>query len=381
MNPLNPIFSIIIFVIAFLTAYVISLKYKIITTTGRYGNIDSLRGFLALGVFIHHASIWYQYIHTGVWEAPKSNLYNQFGQTSVSFFFMITSFLFITKLLNSSEKEFNWRQFFVSRIFRLAPMYYVSVFIILLFVMITNDWKLQVGITTFLVSIFHWAVFTITTTKIINGNPLTFIIDANVNWSLPFEWAFYFALPLISLLILKTKPPKFFIIISAVFVLLFSIVHGLEVHHICSFIGGAIAPFIIKYTDFNKKANTVFYSLLILACGFCILQFDGSNYILCKIAIAIIFTLIALGNDLFGLLKSETLKFLGEICYSTYLLHGIVLFTTMYFGFGIDKVKLFSPLEYCGIIFMITPIVVIVSFLGFKFIEKPFMDLSKKIKF
>lgn len=380
MNPSNPFFSIIIFGIAFATAYIINLKFKMVNTSGRYENIDGLRGFLALGVFIHHANIWQQYINGGVWKEPNSNLYNQFGQTSVALFFMITSFLFVTKLLDSSDKPYNWNRFFVSRIFRLAPMYFFSLFIIIFFIMIISNWKINVAFPDFFISIFHWFAFTITTTKFINNNPLTVIINANVNWSLPFEWLFYFALPLISLLILKTKPPKFYLIISFGFVALFVLVHGLEVHHISSFIGGAIAPILIKYTSFKKNLNTIIYSILVILCASLILFFKTSESFLCKLLISIIFTIIALGNSMFGLLKSSVLKFLGEICYSTYLLHGIILFTTFYFGFGIDKSKQLSELQYCLIIFSITPIVVMASFLGYKFIEKPFMDLSKKIK-
>ncbi|WP_395065452.1 acyltransferase family protein [Flavobacterium sp.] len=380
MNPSNPLFSIIIYAIAFATAYIINLKFKFVNTSGRYENIDGLRGFLALGVFIHHANIWFKYINEGVWKEPNSNLYNQFGQTSVALFFMITSFLFVTKLLDSTNKPYNWNRFFISRIFRLAPMYYFSLFIIIAFVMITSNFKINVGIPEFIMSLFHWFVFTITTTKFINNNPLTVIINANVNWSLPFEWLFYFALPLISLLILKIKPPKFYLIISFGFVALFILVHGLELHHISSFIGGAIAPILIKYSSVKKNVNTVFYSSIIVICVALILFFKTSESIWCKLLIAIIFNIIALGNSMFGLLKSSILKFLGEICYSTYLLHGIILFTTFYFGFGMEASKQFSQIQYCLIIFSITPIVVLVSFLGYKFIEKPFMDLSKKIK-
>lgn len=380
MNPSNPLFSIIIFAIAFATAYSINLKFKMVATSGRYENIDGLRGFLALGVFIHHANIWFQYINDGFWKEPNSNLYNQFGQTSVALFFMITSFLFVTKLLDSVDKPYNWNRFFISRIFRLTPMYFFSLFIMILFIMIISNWKINVGISDFFIAIFHWLAFTITTTKFINDNPLTVIINANVNWSLPFEWLFYFALPLISLFILKIKPPKIYLIISFGFVALFILVHGLEMHHISSFIGGAIAPILIKYTFFKKNANSLLLSIVVLVCASSILFFKTSESILCKLLITIIFTIIALGNSIFGLLKSSVLKFLGEICYSTYLLHGIILFTTFYFGFGIDKAKQLSESQYCLIIFSITPIVVIASFLGYRFIEKPFMDLSKKIK-
>ncbi|MEN2398375.1 acyltransferase [Flavobacterium sp. MC2016-06] len=379
MNTLNPLFAIVVFLIAYATSYVINLKYKVNNLSSRYESIDGLRGFLAIGVFIHHSSIWIQYLQTNKWDAPKSNLYAQLGSTSVAFFFMITSFLFISKLLNLKEKEFNWKAFFISRFFRLTPMYYFSVSIIILFVMIINDWKLKVGIFRFFGQILMWGTFTIVRNTSINGYYLTSRINAGVVWSLPYEWLFYFSLPLISLLILKKKPSNLYILISFVFIILYFFVNNFDFHHILSFVGGAIAAIVVKFKPFKTDKNSFFSSILILLCFVLIGQFKNSDNVICKILITIVFVLIASGNTLFGVLKNATLKFLGEISYSTYLMHGIILFAVFYFGFGFEKIKSFTPLEFWGLIFLITPVVVIFSFLGYKFIEKPFMEISKKI--
>ena len=337
-----------------------------------------MRGFLALGVFMHHSTVWHQYIQTGIWDAPKSNLYNQLGRTSVSLFFMITSFLFITKLLNSKEKGFNWGYFFRSRIFRLVPMYYVSLLLLIIFTLFLSHWKLNVSIPEFINSIGNWCLFTIHGKPEINNSGLTSIINAGVIWSLPYEWLFYFSLPLISLFILKIKPTCFYILISIIFLILFWYIHEINIHHLYSFIGGAMAPILLKYTSFNKFADTIYGSIIVLICIFSIGLFFTADDDLCKLIIIIAFTFIASGNTLFGLLKNAVLKLLGEISYSTYLIHGFVLFAVFYFGIGLEKAKQFTPFEYCLVIFSITPIVVFISFLGFKYIEKPFMDRAKK---
>ncbi len=376
MNTLSPFFLVIVYLIAYLTAYAVNFKYKINAASIRYEGIDSLRGFLALGVFIHHSVIWYQYIQTGKWDAPKSNLYTQLGQTSVSFFFMITSFLFITKLLNSTEKEFNWRAFFISRIFRLVPLYYFLLVLLVLYVMTNTHWQLTVSILSFLKSMFYWGIFS---TADINNYNLTSFIISHATWTLPLEWLFYFSLPLISLIIFKKKTSLFYIVISILFICGYFSVNAFRYHNLLPFIGGAVAPFILKYGSRDIKVNNLFLGIIVLVCLFLITQIKTSNYIVCETLISIVFTSIALGNNLFGILKNSTLKFLGEICYSTYLLHGIVLFTVLYFGFGFEKVKYFTETEYCVLIFLTTPIIVIISFLGYKFIEKPFMDKAKKI--
>lgn len=378
MNPLNPYFSVIIFVIAFLTGYIIKLNYKINPLKGRFGSIDGLRGFLALGVFIHHSSVWHQYLQTGYWEAPNSNLYNQFGQTSVSLFFMITSFLFISKLLNSNEKGFNWRNFFISRIFRLVPMYYFSIWLIIIIVLFISQWQVNTGISEFIRSVVNWCFFTIYETSYINNSGYTPYINAGVVWSLPYEWLFYLSLPLISIFILKIKPKKRYIILGIIFILTFYKIHGIVDYCIYPFIGGAIAPILLKFTPLLKIKDT-YASIIIMICLYLISQFRSVNNLYCILLITIVFNLVALGGSLFGLLKNSTLKFLGEICYSTYLLHGILLFTVFYFGFGLEKIKHLTPFDYCLVVFSLTPILVLISFFGFKYIEKPFMDKSKII--
>ncbi len=381
MNPLNPFFAVIIYLTAFITGYIIKSKYKTSSQTGRYECIDGMRGFLALGVFIHHASIWGEYFLTNSWQNCflKSNLYPQFGETSVSLFFMITSFLFISKLLNADEKGFDWRQFFLSRILRLVPMYYFSLLLIVVIIMYLSQWHLNVGLSEFVKSIINWCFFTIYKTPLINNNASTSLVNSAVVWSLPYEWLFYFSLPLVSILILKIKPKIRYVILSLIFIIGFYKIHGVVQYHIYSFIGGAIAPVLLKFTSFNKKIKDAYSSIIILICLILIVQFNTAYNIYCILLITIIFTFIAMGTSLFGLLKNSTLKFLSEISYSTYLLHGILLFVLFNFGFNFEKIKLFTPLEYCLVIFSITPILVLISFLGFKYIEKPFMDKAKKI--
>ncbi len=379
MNPLNPFFAIIIYCIAFFTAYLISLKYKIANTNNRYENIDGLRGFLALGVFIHHASIWHQYLQINSWESPKSYLYGHFGQTSVSFFFMITAFLFITKLINNGDKIFDWNSLYISRIFRIVPMYLVSISVLIMIVMIISNWKLNIGIFAFIRQLFYWGTFTVISCPKINGLEITNIINAGVVWSLPYEWLFYFCLPLFALLILKNKPPLVYLVFSIFFIFIFYRFREFYLEHVLSFLGGAIAPFIIKYGPKKVNYNSIFITFIVLICFFSILVFESSTNPLCKLLIAIVFNLIALGNSIFGILKSSILKFLGEISYSTYLIHGILIFIVMYFGFGFKKVAYLTPLEYCITIFFLTPFLIIISSLTYRFIEKPGMNLSKKI--
>ena len=377
MFPLHPLFALSVFAIAFATAFLINLKFKIAYLPGRYETIDSLRGFLAIGVFIHHAAIWHQYLETGKWAVPQSTLYAELGATSVSIFFMITSFLFVTKLLNTGEKEFQWCNFFISRIFRLVPMYYFSLLLIIILAMALTQWQFQVSFAEFLNSIWHWLIFTIAEEKPINGYAFTNWINAGVTWSLPYEWLFYFSLPLIGLLLLRKKPAKIVLAASVLFIVIFVFVHPINMYHMLAFASGAVAPFLLKYTSAAQKTGNAVFSFAIIGC-FVLMTLIDKAYVH-KFLIAIVFTLVAMGNSVFGLLRNNTLKFLGEICYSTYLLHGILLFIAMHFIIGTENASLLTPAQYCAVIFAVTPVLVVCSFLGFHLIEKPFMDWGKKI--
>lgn len=381
MNPLNPIFAIIVYFIAFGTAYLLYKKHKIKNDAIRYETIDGIRGFLAIGVFIHHSSIWFQYLQINSWESSKSNLYNQLGQTSVSFFFMITAFLFITKLLNTNTQNVNWNAIFISRFFRLAPMYFVSLLFLVIIVFKISNWELNVSFNGLIKEMLKWGSFTILGCPSINNSSYTSIINAGVVWSLPYEWLFYFSLPIISIIVFKKISSKVYLIISLLFLLVFYKIQAFNQHHLLSFVGGGFAPLFMKYNTKKINFNSMFFSFLILICLALILMFSSSDDYYCKFLIMVVFNIIALGNNFFGVLKSSTLKFLGEISYSTYLIHGIIIFIVMYFFYNIENAKKLSPTVFCLTIFIITPVVVFTSFLFYKNIEKPCLNFSKRINY
>jgi peptidoglycan/LPS O-acetylase OafA/YrhL len=374
MHPLHPLFAIAIFSIALLTGYLLKKKSSIHPGSGRYASIDGMRGFLAIGVFIHHSAVWHQYLQTGIWDAPKSNLYCQLGQTSVALFFMITSFLFVSKLLNAEKNKFSWKNFFISRIFRLSPMYYFSLMVIIIIVMFSSGWQMNSSPRDLLSSIMNWGFFTLLAAPAINGSDLTSLINARVVWSLPYEWLFYFCLPLISVLLFrKEKLPYGFIVLGLIFTYIFYEFHGVIISCIYPFIGGIIAAMFVKLIPFKKKSNPFVQAMCSVIILSCLILLKQESPVQNTALLTIAFTLVAYGNSLSGILKNSTLRLLGEISYSTYLLHGIVLFTVFYFGFGFERSRNLDPFEYCLLVAGCTPFIILLSFLGYKYIEKPFI--------
>ncbi len=380
MTPYHPLFALVVFLIAFLTAYLINLKYQLKPAPNRYETLDGLRGLLAISVFIHHTSVWYGYLQTRKWAEPDSYLFNQLGQSSVALFFMISSFLFISKLLNFKGAEYPWKSFFIGRFFRIVPLYILSFVLMILIVGILSEWTLRVSAFDFLKNIIRWSGLGILGQPDLNGVGHTARINSFVNWSLLYEWLLYFSLPLISIFILKVKPRLFYLLGSILFILFTWQFRNLEWQHLFSLVGGAIAAIIFKYNPTKINFNQFFISFLIIGALMMVIQFPNSGNLISKLFLILAFILISLGNDLFGFLKNNTLKLMGEISYSTYLLHGILIFLTIHFGYGVAATQSLSPTAYCGMMMGLTPVLMVVSFMTYLFIEKPFIERSRRFR-
>lgn len=367
-----------------ITAFVIArmivfFQLKTISIKGRHSGIDGLRGFLAMGVFIHHTVIWRNYCLTGNWEAPTSNFYNQLGQTSVALFFMISGYLFVKKLIDNRESGLNWSRFFIGRIARLVPLYYFSLLIIVLASLILNGWTLNTSLAHYMKDIGHWMAFTYMSRPALNGLFEAQIVNAGVVWSLAFEWLFYFSLPLIGVFVLKVKPHLIFILLAIGFVYLhYWSVGGFYYAQLHSFLGGAIIVVLKHYFGEKINCSHPLFGLLIIACFFGVCQFHSADYIYCKLFITAVFGIIAFGNTFFGLLTSSAFRLLGTISFSIYLLHGIVLFFTIKFIVGYEFIQQLSDLNYLLFVLLLIPVVILISLSTYQYVELPFIKWNQR---
>jgi peptidoglycan/LPS O-acetylase OafA/YrhL len=152
-----------------------------------------------------------------------------------------------------------------------------------------------------------------------------------------------------------------------------------DLYFLYAFVSGAIPPFLIKYTRLAEIANRAWAHIIIVICLYVNTCFASEREIICMLMATLVFILIALGNSFFGILRNPVVRLLGDVCYSTYLLHGLILFAAFKFGIGIEVSRGLSAFGFSVVIFCLTPVLVLVSFLGFKYVEKPFMHLAKKI--
>lgn len=378
MNPVSPFPAIICLLVAMGTSFLLVTRFGKPLTHDRYASLDGLRGYLAFFVFLHHSSIWYFYLRTGHWKVPPSNLYTHFGQSGVALFFMITGFLFFSKLIDGRTKDIDWGRLFVSRFMRLVPLYLFAMFLLLLLIVIVTHGILNEPLPKLLKDAIKWLGFTVLGGPDLNGYSSTYTIVAGVTWSLPYEWFFYFSLPLLALTI-GVVPPPFYLALGAAAVFGLAIWHP-QVHILLSFVGGIVAAFLVRSQSFRQIAASPLASLICIGCIAAAVTFYPTAYdSLPQLLLSAAFIIIACGNTLFGVLIARVSRTLGEMAYSIYLLHGIILFVTFHIILGTANAATLSPLAHWLTVAAITPVLIFGSFLTFRLIESPGMRSTKTL--
>ena len=323
-------------VVAFLLARTPQKFYEKFDSMHRNSPLDGLRGALATCVFAHHFYLMYRWKIEGEWGIADNfgqhwmYFAQNIGAIPVSLFFMITGFLFLNKL---KQKEINWKNLYIARIRRIMPLYLLS----LLFVVYASFKAVGVENVAFWDGadwLFHWATFRY---QPLNGF-VSFIANAGVQWTLLYEWAFYFSLPFIHTAMhqLPASNKKQWGVIALCGALFGWIITQTDTHHYWQFVLSAAAvslsdvllPFIRRY----KKWLNVALPLLLLATAFLFPPYTPIN----RILVALLFLLLAGGYDFGGILRHHGMKMLGDMSYSIYLMHGVVLYSVFALGGWFD---------------------------------------------
>ena len=363
----------------------------------RNASIDGLRGFLALFVFLHHAVLWYDYLKSGKWQLPPSYFYIHLGQSSVALFFMITAFLFCTKLLDTRHQTtfdnkpllssaIFWQRLYVSRVLRLTPLYFFMLAVMLVVAAIVSDFQLREPLPVLVKNIGAWASFMILGRPDINNIVNTSRMIAGVNWTLPYEWFFYFALPLLAVFA-RVIPSWPYLLFSAAAItgLWFKIFPWAPVSiYGYAFLGGLIAAIAVRWHWLNHLLSSAWGRKIgavaaLLCFNYVFRQYSTANSLPALAWLTVAFTIIASGNSLFGLLHSPAAQKLGDASYSIYLLHGLVLYTVFKLILGFDTAAQLSIYSFWGVILLCTVVLLPLSFATFYWIEAPAMRFAPKL--
>lgn len=203
----------------------------------------------------------------------------------------------------------------------------------------------------------------------------TQVINAGVIWSLSYEWIFYLSMPVLAY-ILKQETRISWIVFSLIGILLLASMHSLFEGR--AFIGGILAAYLVRNDKFILFAKSKIATCLIFVCIIGLVQeFIPNNTFVMLGYLILIFVLIACGNQLFGLLVHPISRALGNLSYSIYLLHGILLFVT--FNILIDKSIVTSANVYWGIVTVIAPILIFICHCTYQYIEYPAMTSTDRV--
>jgi peptidoglycan/LPS O-acetylase OafA/YrhL len=90
--------------------------------------------------------------------------------------------------------------------------------------------------------------------------------------------------------------------------------------------------------------------------------------------LAPIFVMVVAGNSFFGVLTSRPMRCLGQISYSVYIFHALILFTLTRAWNQWHPIVEMSPLAYWSVILVIGFVVAIICTFTYLFIERPFLS-------
>lgn len=171
---------------------------------------------------------------------PHSRFYIHLGQSGVELFFMITGFLFFSKLLEAKAKGGNpdWLRLYVSRVLRLTPLYLVAMAVLFAILAVLSGGKFAESPYLLIRHALQWLAFTVIGNPDVNAIQDTYLVTG-VTWSLVYEWYFYLSLPLLALA-LRLGPPYRYVGLGLVAAAAFVLRHA-DWHFLVAFGGGMVA--------------------------------------------------------------------------------------------------------------------------------------------
>lgn len=351
-----------------------------------FQNLDSLRFIAFFFVFLSHLGPQFHFDQTDSFSFL--NVVFQHGRTAVSFFFVLSGFLISYLLIKErfATKSLNIKAFFVKRIFRILPLYFIVCIIGFMVIPIifgetTNESVLQ---HLFLVANFNQ--IQLASSGIENSMILAPL------WSIAIEEQFYLVWPF---LLLSLKPKRYIYLFVFILLVSYSFIY-LNRHsyivlmlHTVSVLPEFMLGAIVAYWTYSyAKPIQIIQELpkwfLIVAyiVSISLILYLPPPY--SYIANPLIFTFIMLEqvfakNSLFKVSAIKGLDYLGKISYGSYMYHSIVLFVVMYFFTQWDLFSWNSLLFKLLFIILSFVLTIGLSYLSFNTIEKYCLNLRNRI--
>jgi len=156
--------------------------------------------------------------------------------------------------------------------------------------------------------------------------------------------------------------------------------HSLKKHFLASFLGGIAAAYWIRRPALVAWSQSRLASIIaVLALVIAFTAFSRAFKTAPLFLLGLFFVIVASGNNLFGALKPRSIRWLGEISYSTYLLHGFVLWLMVQRLPLLLNIDARETAVYLPLVAVCTCLLILISSVTFLYIEQPGMTAGKKV--
>ncbi|MNM83395.1 hypothetical protein D3C81_954550 [compost metagenome] len=243
---------------------------------------------------------------------------------------MITGYLFWDKLV-SQQGRINWMAFYIGRVFRIAPIYWVASAGLVFIVFWRTGFELHEPAAVIAGSVLRWIGLGLLPGKDFNGYANAWVILAGVVWTLKYEWKFYFALLPASLF----ARPRLHLPAAIAFLAIAIVcgnAGGSDSWSFWTLFGVCMLTASLKQSGVRVKLPDSAASAAVLVLLAALLFAYPPLYSSAQaLPLAVVFFLVCNGTTLFGLLTSTPAVRLGHASYGIYLLQGFV------FAIGFDN--------------------------------------------
>ena len=355
----------------------------------KLASLEGLRGILAFSVVAHHAYCWYFFTQFGVWSTGQSIVFDRLADFGVAQFFYLSGFLFWRKLMRRGRIPAC--KFYLSRLVRIGPVYYVCLAGALAASLLAAGFKLQVSLWGLLASLLPWLLFSLGGQPPVNHADLA-RITSGVTWTLALEWLFYLSLPFLAWFARRAWRLVFYGLGFAILFLLgrYARTAGVDSESIHA-VGAVVAQY-AKFMLVGFGGGILIAALESNLRSWLRPVWPGRNWVVLALFLAYLaipqlpavgqvlllpgFALIAAGADLFGLLAKRSTRLLGTISYPVYLVHGLVFYAAMRLCVGNHGVSLLAYIAQTAL--CLAAILLLATALHL-LVERPTMKLSEEI--
>jgi peptidoglycan/LPS O-acetylase OafA/YrhL len=356
-----------------------------------FRGLDAYRGIAALLVILSHTELikkvknFSHYVDNGLFIF-------HLGGHAVTFFFVLSGFL-ITYLILIEEKVnlvIDIKAFYMRRILRIWPVYFVMIFIGFFFFQYINTSFLPIDIPKvpddkYGISLFYYLVFLPHVAP--NSNPIAFQA-----WSIGVEEIFYLFWPLIFFFIKGERTRLYALIFIYIVLPLLKLspffFPNIEVLNSLKFffvkarfedmaLGGILALLLFK--KYIPKHFVLQLVLVVILLLFLILElklpfsFESVLYPL-LFGNLILFTIAHSLEK--GILENPIFKFLGKISYGLYMYHVLAIYITA--NLFTSTFKDDSIQSKLFVHFIVVMLSILISYISYNFMEKPVLALKRK---